>query len=236
MPDNSVYISRNSWTWACCALCAQTAWMAQKLQLHVCSFRTNRKKPVGRVFTFRCHSILAWKSDFQTKAHAHPAGSENKELAKACLHLPIHPMLFLADKWAKSLKLNLGRAHLYPRNSQRGDLLEIHVWTQGRRNTLRFPGLKCTLTISQLHISMQLRCALPPTRDMWEKAQDYKLKWIPQCSLDDWLSLSIPALSLRWSRVVRNSSFSFLHFSHHKQMHCTLPAHPLQYTEADLQK
>lgn len=141
MPNDSVYISRNSWTWACCALCAQTAWMAQKLQLHVCSFRTNPKKSVGRVFTFRCHSTLTWKSDFQTKAHAHPAGSENKELAKACLHLPIHPMVFLADKWAKSLKLNLGRAHLYPRNSQREDLLEINVWTQGRRSTFRFPGL-----------------------------------------------------------------------------------------------
>lgn len=68
-------------------------------------------------------------------------------------------------------------------------------------------------------ISTQPRCALPPTRDTWEKAQDCRLKWIPQCYLDDWLSLSIPALSSHWSRVVRNSSFSFLPFSHHEQTH-----------------
>lgn len=167
MPSASVYISRNSWTWACCALCAQTAWMAQKLQLHACSFRTNPKKSVGRVFTFRCHSILTWKSDFQTKAHAHPAGPENKELAKAVCICQFNLWFFLADKWAKSLKLNLGRAHLYPRNSRREDLLEINVWTQGRRSTFRFPGLQHTLTISQLlsvH-NLDVHCPQPETRE-----------------------------------------------------------------------
>lgn len=45
-----------------CLMC--TNCMVCKLQLHKKSFRTMRINCVGRVFTFRYHSILIWKSDF----------------------------------------------------------------------------------------------------------------------------------------------------------------------------
>ena len=74
--NDSIYTGRYSWTLACSASVHKlhgpetTAALAQLSE--------QEKNPVGRAFTFRCHSLLTQQSVFQTKAYPHPPGSEKK--------------------------------------------------------------------------------------------------------------------------------------------------------------